>query len=666
MAPVPLPRDLLIAAKARVAHAKLQLEAAHEKMRHVRTRSDWLADRQDLALLDHLIDNLSLRQDTLALAQSEYNWTDDKSLCEIIRVNYPKLVNEVALYRWLHKKLKESMTPDELELLLNESQLDEANKEIITARIESLRKHTKWISFNRIITGGRSSSVSYLGHTPACWNTYIRLVGERLQSMEQERNDLANAALSRQSEIDQLVESRIEIYIVDQTRDQQKAFDDANKAYEDARNQCFSHFQSRLEQDFLAARIEDYAPSDDSSFRQQLEDAKTNFVRDWASRCTRASLDLEQAAAIGSVHGNVLVTARAGSGKTSTLVTRAAFLVKHCCVSPDELLLLVFNRKAAEEMRGRLQKMGCDVPHAMTFHALAYAIVHPEEALIYDSPNDTQPKLSRAFQQVLNEFMDQDRFREDIRKVMLGHFRADWDMLTRAGLTLSREEGLAFRRALAKETLQGGYVKSFGEKVIANFLFEHDIAYKYEKNHWWNGRNYRPDFTIPLGQYGVVIEYFGLAGDPDYDAEADAKRAYWRRKPDWRFIEMMPADLNEGFAHFQYLLRRRLEGCEVACRRLSEEEIWNKVRDRSITRFAQMTRTFVGRCRAAGLSPAALRDRIARHKSLSEVEATFLRMAAAIFSAYLARLSAVGEEDFSPLCAPCHSVPCLDIYGLFW
>ena len=349
------------------------------------------------------------------------------------------------------------------------------------------------------------------------------------------------------------------------------------------------------------------------------------------------------------MHANVLVTARAGSGKTSTLVTRTAFLVKHCRVSPDELLLLVFNKKAAEEMRGRLQKMGCNVPHVMTFHALAYAIVHPEEALIYDSPDDTQPKLSRAFQQVLNEFMDQDQFREDIRKVMLGHFRADWDVLTRAGLTLSREEGLAFRRNLCRESLRGEPVKSFGEKAIANFLFEHDIPYNYERNHWWNGRNYRPDFTIPLGQYGIVIEYFGLMEDPDYDAEADSKREYWQKKRDWRFIEMLPSDLNQGIAHFQETLHRRLEAGGITCRRLSEEEIWARIRDRSITRFALMTRTFVGRCRVAGLSPATLRDRIDRHQSLSKVEATFLHMASAIFAAYLIRLSAVSEEDFSGL-----------------
>jgi DNA helicase-4 len=56
---------------------------------------------------------------------------------------------------------------------------------------------------------------------------------------------------------------------------------------------------------------------------------------------------------------------------------------------------------------------------------------------------------------------------------------------------------LEFRRGLVSETLRGEYVKSHGEKVIANFLFEHDIPYFYEQHHWVSGRNYRPDFTVP-------------------------------------------------------------------------------------------------------------------------------------------------------------------------
>ena len=82
----------------------------------------------------------------------------------------------------------------------------------------------------------------------------------------------------------------------------------------------------------------------------------------------------------------------------------------------------------------------------------------------------------------------------------------------RLGGTISPEEMLRYRRSLLRESLDGKYVKSFGEKVIANFLFEHDIKYIYEKKFRWDGGNYRPDFTID--RHRVVIEYFGLKGSP--------------------------------------------------------------------------------------------------------------------------------------------------------
>lgn len=294
----------------------------------------------------------------------------------------------------------------------------------------------------------------------------------------------AENALQRQEEIDYLIAERMAAHVAEQTRVLRQALDTATNTLHEIRRQCVVGFQSCLRDSFLDARIDDFAPPNDDDLRQRLGKDKTQFVRDWVTAHTPLTPDPEQAAAIGSVHEHVLVTARAGSGKTGTLTSRAAFLIKHCGVSADELLLLAFNRKAAEEMRSRLQKIGCEVPHAMTFHALAYAIVHPEEAIICDSSDDSGPQLSRAFQHVLNEFHDDSRFEADFRSLMLGHFRADWDRLSRAGLTLSAEEGLQFRRALPSETLRGEYVKSFGEKAIANFLFEHDIPYQYERNHW--------------------------------------------------------------------------------------------------------------------------------------------------------------------------------------
>ncbi|MDQ3774719.1 MAG: UvrD-helicase domain-containing protein [Pseudomonadota bacterium] len=387
--------------------------------------------------------------------------------------------------------------------------------------------------------------------------------------------------------------------------------------------------------------------------------------------------------AIAAVHGHVQVVARAGSGKTATLINRALFLLKHCGVAPSEMLLLAFNRKAVLEMRRRLlgllsevgeaavtadvdrrirevgkhkridtdkieantidaiaKQLNVTLPHVMTFHALAYAIVHPEESLLYNGSEGESQGLSRVFQQVIDDYLQVPAVKQQIRQLMLAHFREDWDRIVEGCYDKSKDELLQFRRSLPRESLEGEPVKSFGEKVIADFLFEHDIAYKYERNHWWSGINYRPDFTIfQTSKSGTIIEYFGLTGDPDYDEMSEEKRAYWDAKKDWTLIELSRQDIVAGGKEsFIVLLRECLEAQGIHCVRLSEDEIWHRVRHRAIDRFTMAMVGFIGRCRKLSLSPAELRSLIESYSPLSPVEEMFLELAHRLYAAYLDRL----------------------------
>jgi len=85
---------------------------------------------------------------------------------------------------------------------------------------------------------------------------------------------------------------------------------------------------------------------------------KCSFVRSWLKSHMQIREeefpDDEQIAAIACVSGTVQVTARAGSGKTTTLVRRTIFLIRHCKVAPNAILLLAFNRAAALNMRREL------------------------------------------------------------------------------------------------------------------------------------------------------------------------------------------------------------------------------------------------------------------------------------------------------------------------
>ena len=77
-------------------------------------------------------------------------------------------------------------------------------------------------------------------------------------------------------------------------------------------------------------------------------------------------LDSEQRAA-ALTDGRVLIAASAGSGKSSTLVSRVAYLVLDRKVPPSQILVTSFNKVAADELAGKIAKaIGTDLADQMT------------------------------------------------------------------------------------------------------------------------------------------------------------------------------------------------------------------------------------------------------------------------------------------------------------
>ncbi len=102
-------------------------------------------------------------------------------------------------------------------------------------------------------------------------------------------------------------------------------------------------------------------------------------------------LNEAQCEAVTTINGPVLVIAGAGSGKTRTLVHRLAYLVEQG-ISPKEILLLTFTRKAAQEMTGRAGfLMGGECQQVMggTFHAMANLLLRRYGHHVGYSPNFT-------------------------------------------------------------------------------------------------------------------------------------------------------------------------------------------------------------------------------------------------------------------------------------
>jgi len=408
-----------------------------------------------------------------------------------------------------------------------------------------------------------------------------------------------------------------------------------------------------FEADFLGADLVYQNLEDVEVDQAEFGQLQANFVEEWARTRLQDTLDEEQAAAVAAHGGDIKVIARAGSGKTRTLTARAIFLQKHCGVSPQEMLLLAFNRKAADQMKDRLRaSLGDEIPHVMTFHALAYANVHPDEDLLFDDRDADQLGLSREIQLVIDEHIRSDEHYQVIRDIMLSHFRDDWERIVDHGVRLSISDFVAYRRSLPRESLRGDYVKSFGERLIANALFENGISYHYERNERWNGINYRPDFMIFTPGGGIVVEYFGLEGDPDYDQMSAAKRHYWAQRPGWTLLDYSPADLaRTGPDGFQRLLLADLTELGIESRPKAEEEIWQEVRPRAVDHFTDTMTAFIGRCRKRNLSVDELDRMIADHEPriATPTELKFMTIARSVYAAYLQRLRRLGHEDFDGL-----------------
>src|SRR2546426_11657469 len=71
-----------------------------------------------------------------------------------------------------------------------------------------------------------------------------------------------------------------------------------------------------------------------------------------AERLRRLAPD--QRAAATAPPGPTLCVAPAGSGKTTTLVARIAWLIASGAARPDEIAAITFNKRAADELRDRL------------------------------------------------------------------------------------------------------------------------------------------------------------------------------------------------------------------------------------------------------------------------------------------------------------------------
>lgn len=377
-------------------------------------------------------------------------------------------------------------------------------------------------------------------------------------------------------------------------------------------------------------------------------------------------INQEQLEAIRELDTNVLLKARAGSGKTSVATLKTFFLIVNEKIHPDHILMLAFNKKAANEIENRIRKQYgiIDYHNARTFHGLAYQLVQPKEALLFDEgdQNVSTQKQSNMIQRIINESMN-----PVFKANMYNFFKQEMKQLENIGEFLSKEDYYLYIRNYKYVTLRGDNVKSTGEKYIGDFLFEHGIKHRYEHIWLWDKKGiYRPDFSLFLNSKiaDMVIEFWGIDENDssksvpnhwtttwlDYKEEMERKRNFWRERPNIAFIELSVADLRYATREeFEQRLAHKLMQKGVNLQKLTDEEIYNRLMMIYRTRLTGMFLQFIQKAKKQRLTPDDLISKINGIDSKKERVKVFSETANAVYRRYIEELEKTNSIDYDDL-----------------
>jgi len=129
-----------------------------------------------------------------------------------------------------------------------------------------------------------------------------------------------------------------------------------------------------------------------------------------------SNLNPEQKEAVCHKTGPLLIVAGAGTGKTTVITRRIAYLIDQKWACPEEILAVTFTEKAAEEMENRVDQLmpyGYSDIWISTFHGLGQRILK-EHGLDIGLPNDFK-LLNTTDQWIL--------MRENLEKFDLNYYR---------------------------------------------------------------------------------------------------------------------------------------------------------------------------------------------------------------------------------------------------
>ena len=302
-------------------------------------------------------------------------------------------------------------------------------------------------------------------------------------------------------------------------------------------------------------------------------------------------LDDQQITAIAKDSYNHLVLAGAGTGKTTTIVGYIKFLLASHKANPEDILVLSFTNASASEMSERLQKETSCKLEASTFHKFGMKIITEVEN---KKPTIYTANIKQFIKNEINKLCEDKSYFN--RLCLYIFFYGDKN---KSEFEFENEEEYqTYLKSNPPTTLKGDTVKSYGEMMIANFLYINGLKYEYETPYKFDTATteysqYKPDFYLP--DYDIYIEYYGIDRNGEvakYFKGKDGKTAseVYRDSMNWKRMvhKQNGTKCIELFAyeHFENVLLdnlvEHLNDYGVKYKHKSLEEIWNQSTDNNI------------------------------------------------------------------------------------
>nr|WP_246708250.1 UvrD-helicase domain-containing protein [Rhizobium laguerreae] len=378
----------------------------------------------------------------------------------------------------------------------------------------------------------------------------------------------------------------------------------------------------------------------------------------------RSLSDQQRESCIRLEDSNLLI-ASAGSGKSATMVGKVAYVLDKGLYQPEEILVLAYNRAAAEELRERIaQQLGvqpadlqCKVT---TFHALGRGIIELVEA--------RPPQLANWVDHPTGEARVIAKIIEDLMQSDAGFAKVWIDLLVlypQADIPVSVFDSNAdYHRYISARrrgrdvsigALGGVYVKSLQEQTIANWLWLNTIEFQYERQIATEGedgtvRHVHPDFYYPASN--TIHEHLAIDSDgsspfADYVEHADSKLAAYSRA-ELDVFTTKSAQANDGTLLLQ--LEAELSKREIQFRQRSLEEILKAVEPIVIKHFQKLIAICIKHIRAGDLTLEMLLERANSLHDKKRAK-TFAQAISKITEAYAKKLEDDKRIDFDAMIA---------------